>query len=791
MASALKNDRGEYGFPLDLVDPRTKISDEYGLKFFRAVYSRHIGEQSSYRDYRSRYVKNRKYAEGTQSITKYKDLTEMNGDTVYANLDFSVIPIAAKFVDLLVGEMMNLDYEMRCNAVDLTSRTKRDEHRRKLEANMELKDFSDWLEAEVGSPMIPDGEKIPESNDEIELDMQMNFKLATEVAMEEALKFVFENNYWDQDIKRKVVRDLISIKKGCVRVYIDHNDDLRVRYSDPINVIVPYSEDDNFRNVKYFGEVMYIELGQLRKMSRSKLTEEQLFDIAKMTAGRNGNRKWNYGSNYNRYYNNFGVGGSGISHYDDFTIEVLDLEFHSLDTMNWEVRVNKKGARYVTKKEGGEIKKNREVIAKEIDNVYGGYWVVGTEHMLDYGKKEDLVRELTGGAYSSDTMLSWIFFSPENKDMENKSIVERMEPHADQIQLIGLKIQLLVAKLAPDGLAIDVSALKDVFLGKGKKSNKPLELQEIYQQTGVFYYNGETEEGIPMNRKPVEQMHSQIGNQLQGLLAIYNHHIQQIRDVTGINELRSASSIDRDAPVRTQEMAMSASRNATRPILDAYLNIFQRTAKMSGLYLQDMADQKRGLERFAGAIGEESVKVLEQGKGFSLAELGIAIDMLPDEEEKSALERDIQIALTAKDIRLEDAVMTRQVGNTKNAYQYLVLSHKRTKKEREEEAATNSEQNAIVQERASKAKAEAEIALKQAEAELEARQMEMEYTLKDEHSEKEHQRKMDEIKLTNEWKSVHIQQASEEDFKNTSLSKTQPQPRAFQGVSTSVSPVTP
>ena len=772
----------EVGFPSEFVPTSVKESKEYGIKYFKAVYSRYYNQGGFYSQTNNRYVINRKYAEGLQSVDKYKNLLDMEGDTAYINLDYSIIKVIPKYVDLLVGEMINHKYKIECNAIDPESRTSKDDERNKLKANLELKDFHNMLKAKTGiKTMIPDGEMIPESKEEIDLHMDLNFKQDTEIAMEEALDFVFSNNKWDE-VARKIYRDMIVLKRAAARCFYDENHNISIRYVDPVNLILPFTDKDDYEDIKYAGEILQMEIHQLRRLSRGELSEEDLFKIAKSHSNRNGNRAWSYGNSYQRYYNNYGVSNVGsITEYDDFTVSVLDCEFHSIDTNTYVSKTNDFGGFYYEEKKSPGKSKG-ETTEKGIDNVYAGYWVIGTDYTFSYGKRKDQPRQKTAGAYSPDTDLSFIIYSPDQYDMENASLVERMIPHADNIQIIALKIQNLVAKLTPPGISVDVGALKDVLLGKGRDSASPLELQELYQQTGVYYYNGEGEDGMPMNRQPIKEIKNSIGNALQEMIGLYNYHKQQIRDVTGINELREASSLDKDAPVRTQELSLDASRNSTRVIQGAYLNIYQRAAVMSTLMIQDMSESKNGLEGFFNAIGKNSVEVLKEGNDISMAEFGINVEALPTEEDQVQLNRDIERALQTQDIRLEDSITVRSIPNIKLANQFLVLTKKQYSKEKQEEAAAASQQNALIQKESAMAAAQGDLMKIQAESAAEAEQIKLKAELEDANAQKQHERKMKEIALQNEYKSIHIEQAEEGNFKSTALSKTMPQPKAFTGV---------
>jgi hypothetical protein len=58
--------------------------------------------------------------------------------------------------------------------------------------------------------MIPKKEKVFESEEEVNLHMQMNYKQSVEIAMEEALDFTLYNNDWNE-IKKHVITDLVTL----------------------------------------------------------------------------------------------------------------------------------------------------------------------------------------------------------------------------------------------------------------------------------------------------------------------------------------------------------------------------------------------------------------------------------------------------------------------------------------------------------------------------------------------------------------------------------------------------
>ena len=104
-----------------------KEQPSYGLKFAKAMYARYTSDSYSMQSKISRFTNNRKYAEGLQDIAKYRDTLDLDGDLSFLNLDWNVVPIISKFVDLLVGEMMNQDLTPVANAIDDQSMTEFDD----------------------------------------------------------------------------------------------------------------------------------------------------------------------------------------------------------------------------------------------------------------------------------------------------------------------------------------------------------------------------------------------------------------------------------------------------------------------------------------------------------------------------------------------------------------------------------------------------------------------------------------------------------------------------------------
>ena len=769
------------GFPQESVSPEVKQSYEWLIQYARAIYDRRRYSVGNLDEDDKQFIINRKYAEGLQSVDKYKNrLNIREGDTSYQNLDLSVIDIVGKYIDLWVGEMLDKDTEIKANAIDPQSKADKSNDYDKYKANLEMKEESEELERLTGEPLIPKGDYIPADKEEIDLHMQLNYKQATEIFIEELIDQEFYRNDYDESLEELFVRDLGVIKRLSAKVDYDENNHIRIRAVDWANLYLPYGIKEDLSDCRYVGEIIKVSVYDLRIVANNELTEEQLWNIALNNAGEYGNRTWTYGDSFHKYYDRNEI---VYTEYDDFLVPILDVSIISVNTDVYTKKPHTYGDGFYFKAQAWdynqpeEDKGKREVIRKDMQYVYKCKWIVGSDHLIDFGVASDIIHATQDGDISPSTFHPFILLAPQQRDMENKSMLERMIPDADAIQLISLKLQGVLAKVKGPGLSVDTDALQDVLLGKGREVWTPLQLLDLYEQTSVLFYRGADEDGQVMNRRPIEELLHDYRALFQGLIDMYNFHVQNIRNVTGINEQRDASTIDKDVPVATAQMGLQASRNATKSLDKAYRTFKGKLGKRVALMIQYNISRGRNIEYYNNVIGKKGVEALEFSDKMKLVELGIKIEALPTMEEFAQKESNITMALSKGTIELEDAIMIRSIKNTKLANQYLIhktklraaQSHQQAQEiiKTQTEATTQSE----LQKEAAKQKTI------QAEGQRENKNLITEYGLKEKLSKQEHDQDMDLAEKEGEIKSTHIEEAQEADLKHTDLTKQVPQPQ--------------
>ncbi len=759
----MEKDQNIYTFPSFTASRQEKEKDEYGLRYARAIWAEYTKNSAIFNTRRERDIINRKYAEGLESIQKYKDRLDLNGDTSYLNLDFSPVNRIATIVDNITGRMMNQDYKITCNPIDPESKTQFDDYRNELYADMFLKKFSDETEQVTGIPLVNKGRNIPESNEEAELELKLKYKPAASIAMEKALKFVFINND-AEDIRRKIIRDLIVIKRAATYRYYDQDKNIRYEYVDPVDLITPYSKYEDFRNIPYVAVVKQYTINDLAIINPA-FTEEELYEIAKTQAGKNNNPTWKWSQSYEGYYNNDGIAQSRP--YYDFNIAVM--EFFYL-TINKEVRtkkINPKGGFFFDKKSDkytGEVmpetivvidngskwgikgeklevgkavaktaeeaqkffakiktdKKNEsvETITKQCQYRYEGQWIPGTKWIFNYKMSENIERENISGSYSPKTELPIVIIAPGIYDMENKSLVERMIPHEDQINLINLKTQQLLIKAKPPGVAIDLEGMDMIVAGMGDPNQSAkmtgIEITKQYEQTGSYTFRSKDKHGNYINGKVIEALDNGIGRDFSVLFAAYNNELQKMNDVIGYNSAVDASSPDTEALVGTQKMAVQASSNALRTLYQNCNNLIVRQSKRLALMVQDSIAYNN--KAFIDAIGAYSTETIKYGKKIAYNQFAIDIEMLPDEEEKMQLEALINMGIQQGVLMPSDVIRVRAVmkEDVKSAGQLMVLLEEKNRKNASDDKKADIEANGQVQVQSAQAASEAQAQLDQA-----------------------------------------------------------------------------
>lgn len=721
-------------FPNQFVSDAEKASLEFGLLVGQSIQSewfRKDGNKCRYYGQWRDFHRLRLYARGEQPVGKYKNELAIDGDLSYLNLDWTPVPIIPKFVDIVVNGMSDRLFKVKAYAQDAMSQAHRSKYQDMLEGQMAAKDILSIIQEKTGAdPFMMDPNELPESDDEMALFMQLNYKPAIEIAEEEAINTIFAENHYD-DIRKRIDYDQMVLGIGVAKHEFLPGAGVEISYVDPANVVYSYTEDPYFRDCFYWGEIKTLPITELMKIDPS-LTREDLDEISKYSQG------WYDYYNVAQFYEN--------SMFNRDTCTLLYFNYKTTQKVVYKKKMLEGGGvRYIEKDENfnppAEMMEEGsfEKVEKTIDVWYNGVMVMGTNIMLKWELAQNMVRPKSA---SQHALPNYVACAPRMYKGAIESLVRRMIPFADLIQITHLKLQQVIARVVPDGVFIDADGLNEVDLGTGNAYN-PEDALRLYFQTGSVIGRSYTQEGEFNNaRVPITQLTSNSGaSKTQMLLANYNHYLDMIRSVTGLNEARDGSTPDPNALVGVQKLAALNSNTATRHILQGSLHIYQSLAEGITYRISDILEYADFREDFANKIGKYNVSLLEEIKDLYIYDFGIFIEVAPDEEEKAQLEANIQMALSRGNIDIEDAIDIREIKNIKLANQLLKL--KRTKRNDREEKmemqkqAMISQQNLKAQEMAGQVamqkiqlESQAKMQIKQAEVAFDIEKMKQEAALK-------------------------------------------------------------
>ena len=689
-------------FPDQFVSDATKDTVEYGLQIGQAIqyewFRRDSGSCRFYSQW-AEFMRLRLYARGEQSVAKYKNELAIDGDLSYLNLDWTPVPIIPKFVDIVVNGMSDRLFKVKAYAEDALSAEKRNEFQEMVEGEVLAKPLFEQLQADFdvnAFSLNPD--ELPASDDEMELFMQMKYKPAIEIAQETAIDTLMAENHYN-DIRSRVDYDLTTIGIGITKHEFLQGSGVKLDYVDPANVVYSYTEDPYFKDCFYWGEIKTVPMTELIKIDPD-LTNEDLNQIAK------------YSQSWYNYFNTAQFSQNSMFYRDTAT-----LMYFNYKTTHSFVYKRKKLAdgTFKTVEKDDQFNPPQEMmeegkfekITKRIDVWYDGVMVMGTNIVLQWKLSENMVRPKSSNQFA---MPNYVASAPRMYKGGLESLVRRMIPFADLIQITHLKIQQVVSRVVPDGVFIDADGLNEVDLGTGNAYN-PEDALRLYFQTGSVVGRSYTQDGEFNNaRVPIQQLTSNSGaSKMQMLIANYNHYLDMIRAVTGLNEARDGSTPDPNSLVGVQKLAALNSNTATRHILQGSLYITRTIAECLSIRTADILEYADFKDEFAMQIGKYNLKILEDIKDLYLYDFGIFIEMAPDEEQKAMLEQNIQMALSQKDISLEDAIDIRELNNLKMANQLLKLKRKKKQEAEQQQREQEQQMQAQMQMQAQQAKSQGEM----------------------------------------------------------------------------------
>ena len=715
-------------FPDQVVPEEEKKSFEYGLKVGNAIeqeWFRNNSGQNRFSYNFQNFNRLRLYARGEQPIQKYKDELSTNGDLSYLNLDWKPVPVLSKFVDIVVNGMTNKGYEIKSFASDPFATQQRTDFAFNALRDIQQKDNIEELAKLTGQNFYAsaDPESLPNDPGELDLYMQLNYKQSVEIAEEELINNVLDFNKYEET-KKRLAYDLTVLGIAASKTSFNLSEGVTVDYVDPANLVYSATDDPNFEDIYYVGEIKSLTLSEIKRLF-PYLTDNELEEIQKYPGRQNYARSdWQVQSDPEQH-------------------QVLFFEYKTYQDQVFKIKQTEQGLEKTLEKPdtfNPPQSDNFERASRSIEVLYTGAKILGMgDRMLEWKLAENMTRP--NGDITRVNM-NYSISAPRMYQGRIESLVSRTTGFADMIQITHLKLQQVLARVVPDGVYVDVDGLAEVDLGNGTNYN-PAEALNMYFQTGTIVGRSLTQDGeLNRGKVPIQELQSSSGiSKIQAMIQTYQYYLQMIRDVTGLNEARDGSTPDKNALVGLQKLAAANSNTATRHILQSLMYLTVRTCENISLRVSDMLQFPITKQALVSSINSFNTATLTEIDDLHIHDFGIFLELEPEEEEKAQLEKSIQIALQTKTIDLADAIDIRQIQNIKLANE-LLKSRQKKRAEAEQAAkmaniqaqaeanAQAAEKAAVAEVQKQQALAQTEVQIQQAKSQFEIQRMQAEAAIK-------------------------------------------------------------
>jgi len=561
---------------------------------------------------------------------------------------------------------------------------------------------------------------LPKTIEEMELHLQLSYKQAVEIAEEEAITQILAKNKYDL-LKRRLNYDLVTLGIAAAKTNFNVSNGITLDYVDPSYMVYSYTEDPNFEDIYYVGEVKAMTVAEIKKQF-PHISDDELEKIQKS------------------YSNNNYIYGWGA--YDENTVQVLYFEYKTYMDQVFKLKQTDQGLEKILEKPdtfNPPESDNFNRVSRSIEVLFEGVKVLGTDMMLKWEMAQNMTRPMSD---TTKVEMNYAICAPRMYKGRIESLITKTMGFADMVQLTHLKLQQVIARTVPDGVFLDMDGLAEVDLGNGTNYN-PAEALNMYFQTGSVVGRSLTQEGgMNAGKVPVQELATSSGQaKIGALINTYNYYIQMIRDVTGLNEARDGTLPDKDTLVGLQKIAAQQSNIATKHINNASLYLTLRLCENISKKIVDVLNFPLTANALVESISTFNVRTLEEVSNLNLHDFGIFLDLEPDEEEKQQLEQNIQVALQSGGIDLEDAIDLRQIRNLKLANQML-KQKRRLKAERDQAAAQANmqaqaqanaqlaEQTAMAETQKQQVLTEQKMQIEQAKSQYEMQRMQTEAQIK-------------------------------------------------------------
>lgn len=695
-----------------------KDSYEYGLKVLRQCYNRwrsgYGGE--TYSERLLRYEKNRLYAMGQQPEEQYRDLIKIEGAKVIVNLDYSALAIATPLLNAKMDRYLERIEKIKCRASGQLASDKKKKEKDEARFKMNYRPALQKLQQDSGLQLEQFSDHDPKSDRE--LDVKFKTKpLREETIMQMAENIVFEQNEWDDIIKKRLIWDTMCCGWACALTELNGNGWIKTPVVKPEAFISSYSELDNFEDWQWQGQRRSMSIAEVRLRTNGRkkpdgtpiITEEQLFKLSVKFVGSYGNTdEWLCDWSDNFY--------TAVARpYDAVNVELVDLYYKTLYNLEYRSQPVGYGREKLYEiKPDDKLPTNAKIEkSKPYYVAYHGVWIVDTEYVLEWGLAKDMLKPNNNLV---EIRSPYTVHMHNNFHCRNKSLVETTIPLIDLIQNIHIKSQGIIAMIAPDGFTINMLGLANIDMGQGLGVLSPMQLLGIALQTGNWYYIDEDVEGDGRRQEPpIKPNVGQASQKLKELDEQFWTTYKKLQIITGDNNLASGNITNQATANSTLNDAREIAAEPSNYVYKTVLNIKKGVAKNVELLLLDKFFLKDdSFDGYNMSLGKDDIEYM-RNMGENIAQLvfDTKIEVVLDKADQEKWDRRVEIALEQGQITL-DAVAELDLIDDPTYRSFMLAQYAKQKKADDAEMAKQNTENNLQQAKAAaQTKGEQDMALEQ------------------------------------------------------------------------------
>lgn len=667
---------GVFPYPNHNIDPQKKNA-EWCMAYAKAAWSdwNFSYPKGVFYNNNGDYQKFRLYALGKQPITPYKKWlnVDQTTDNTWLSVDWTVRNIISGYRDKSISRLMKQTHGIVATPIDMQAKSELDAFYAKMKAKIALNQLMRQANPELAQhPMIAIQPGEPMDMEELEMRIELGEQFNRSKDAEQAIQLGFyENNI--EHFKRIIYEDLFDYGVAGYKEWLGEDNHAKLRRVNPENVIINFCRESNFSDMIHAGEVIDVSLIDLATVKDEEgnlvFTEKELLEFAGSIAGKFGN-PLSVGRGYGWY-----------KPYDKFKCKVLDIEFYSYDDFNYNISVDKNGNMDFRKADYARGAKSDKYTRKKVQVVYKCKWVVGTDKCYDWGLANDMKRS-SNPKKKAYTKLSYKFIAYDFYEMKATGMMERLIPFIDDYQLTMLKIQNFKNRAVPSGWWIDLDMLENTALSKGGKNLTPLELLDMFFQTGVLVGRSRDAAGNPMgpNWKPVIPIGNTAATELAMFYQDLVNSIQAIEKITGYNPV-TAGEVNPKLLTLGYESANQSTDDALWQMQNAERQLIQSLAEDVLCRMQQGVKKGsvEGFAPYANALNQNTITFIKVSPNIALREYGIMLQEKTSDEQKAYIFQQMQGDIANGLLDSSDAIMLLNTQNAKACqllWQYKVRKNK-------------------------------------------------------------------------------------------------------------------